>query len=151
MLSIVLPVYNEKESLPLMVRILNATLEFEHVIIIVYDDLNDNCIPEAKKLEKKLSNIKLIHNNFGKGVKYAISAGIKNSKFENILITSVDEIFPILAFFFFLLHGLVLIVDRKSYFLKIKITQLILKHFFLTLNIIHLKKELLQMLINIHQ
>ena len=97
MLSIVLPVYNEKESLPLMVRILNATLEFEHEIIIVYDDLNDNCIPEAKKLEKKLSNIKLIHNNLGKGVKYAISAGINNSKFENILITSVDEIFPILS------------------------------------------------------
>jgi len=97
MLSIVLPVYNEKESLPLMIRILNSTLEFEHEVIIVYDDLNDNCIPEAEKLKKNLSNIKLVHNNIGRGVKYAIATGIKNSKFETVLITSVDEIFPILS------------------------------------------------------
>ena len=37
-LSIILPVFNEKESLSLMIKILNSTLDFENEIIIVYDN-----------------------------------------------------------------------------------------------------------------
>ncbi len=96
-LSIILPVFNEKESLSLMIKILNSTLEFENEIIIVYDDENDNSIPVAKKLQKKFDNIVLVHNNLGKGVKYALKAGVSKSRFENILITAVDEIFPIIS------------------------------------------------------
>ena len=50
-LSIIIPVYNEKESLSLMIKILNSTLEFNNEIIIVYDNENDNSIPVAKKLQ----------------------------------------------------------------------------------------------------
>ena len=96
-LSIVLPVYNEKESLSLMVKILNSSLDFENEIIVVYDNENDNSIPVAKKLQESFQNIKLVQNDLGKGVKFAIAAGIKNAKFENILITAVDEIFPIIS------------------------------------------------------
>ena len=42
-LSIVIPVYNEKESLSLMIKILNSTLEFNNEIIIVYDNEDDKC------------------------------------------------------------------------------------------------------------
>ena len=96
-LSIVLPVYNEKESLSLMIKILNSTLDFENEILIVYDNEDDNSIPEAKKLQHQFDNLVLIHNKLGKGVKYALQAGVNNSKYENILITAVDEIFPILS------------------------------------------------------
>ena len=96
-LSIILPVFNEKESLSLMIKILNSTLDFENEIIIVYDNENDNSIPVAKKLQEKCNNIILVHNTIGKGVKYALQAGVKKSKYENILITAVDEIFPILS------------------------------------------------------
>ena len=96
-LSIVIPVYNEKESLSLMIKILNSSLDFDHEIIIVYDEENDNSIPEAKKLQNKFSNIILVHNTKGKGVKFALQAGVEKSKFENILITAVDEIFPIIS------------------------------------------------------
>ena len=96
-LSIVLPVYNEKESLSLMIKILNLSLDFEKEIIIVYDDENDNSIPITKKLQESFQNIKLVHNDLGKGVKFAVTTGIKNAKFENILITAVDEIFPIIS------------------------------------------------------
>ena len=96
-LSIILPVYNEKESLSLMVKILNSSLDFENEIIVVYDNENDNSIPVAQKLQESFQNIKLVQNNLGKGVKFAIAAGIKNAKFENILITAVDEIFPIIS------------------------------------------------------
>ena len=96
-LSIIIPVYNEKDSLSIMVKILNSSLEFKHEIIIVYDDLNDNSVPEAKKLKEKFKNIILVHNNIGKGVKFALQAGVEKSQYQNILITAVDEIFPILS------------------------------------------------------
>ena len=38
-----------------------------------------------------------MHNTLGKGVKYALKTGVNKSKYENILITAVDEIFPILS------------------------------------------------------
>ena len=47
-LSIILPVYNENESLELMVKILTHSLEFEHEIIVVYDSLDDQSVPVAK-------------------------------------------------------------------------------------------------------
>tara|TARA_B100001248_G_scaffold50550_2_gene32691 strand:- start:2591 stop:3310 length:720 start_codon:yes stop_codon:yes gene_type:complete len=96
-LSIVIPVFNERESLSLMIKILNSTLEFENEIIIVYDDENDNSIPVAKKLQTDFKNIILVHNKLGKGVKYALKAGVIKSKYDVILITAVDEIFPILS------------------------------------------------------
>ena len=96
-LSIILPVFNEKESLAIMVRLLNSTLKFENEILIVYDDVNDNTIPEAKMLEKELSNVRAIHNDINKGVRYAVDKGIKEAKHDIVFITAVDEIFPIIA------------------------------------------------------
>ena len=47
-LSIILPVHNEKESLPIMVRLLNSSIKFETEILIVYDNEDDNSVPVAK-------------------------------------------------------------------------------------------------------
>ena len=51
----------------------------------------------ALTLLKEYDNIKIIHNDYGSGVKYAVQAGIENAKFDIILITAVDEIFPIIS------------------------------------------------------
>ena len=37
-LSIILPVFDEKESIDLMVRLLMSSLKFEKEILIIYDD-----------------------------------------------------------------------------------------------------------------
>jgi len=50
-LSIILPVFNEKESLSMMVSLLKSSIKFENEILIVYDNENDNSVPIAKKLE----------------------------------------------------------------------------------------------------
>jgi len=96
-LSIILPVYNEKESLAIMVRLLKSTLRFENEILIVYDDLNDNCVSEAKKLEKELLNVRAIHNDVRRGVRFAVEKGVSEAKYEIVFVTAVDEIFPIIA------------------------------------------------------
>ena len=96
-LSIILPVHNEKESLPIMVRLLNSSIKFESEILIIYDNINDNSVPEAKKLEKEFSNVRVIHNDIHTGVRFAIEKGVKEAKYEIILITAVDEIFPVIS------------------------------------------------------
>ena len=96
-LSIILPIFNEKESLSTMVKLLKSSLDFENEVLIIYDYVDDNSIEEAKKLEKKLLNVRVIHNDVRPGVRFAIDKGINESKYEVILITVVDDIFPIIA------------------------------------------------------
>ena len=96
-LSIILPVYNERESLNVMVRLLNSTLKFENEILIIYDDEKDSSIEEAKILENEFKNVKKFLNTKGKGVMNAVDTGVEKSRYENILICAVDEIFPIIA------------------------------------------------------
>ena len=96
-LSIILPVFNEKDSLPIMVRIINSSIKFQKEIIIVYDSENDNTVDVAKDLADEFEDVKLIHNNISQGVRFAVDVGVKNSKYDTILITAVDEIFPIIA------------------------------------------------------
>ena len=53
-LSIILPIYNEKDSLPIMVRILNSTIKFEKEIIIVYDSEKDTyCLTKESCLQTR--------------------------------------------------------------------------------------------------
>ena len=96
-LSIILPVFNEKDSLPIMVRILNSSIKFQKEIIIVYDSENDNTVDVAQDLADEFEDVKLVHNNISKGVRFAVDVGVKNSKYDTILITAVDEIFPIIS------------------------------------------------------
>ena len=96
-ISIILPVYNEKESLLIMVRLLNSSLKINSEIIIVHDNQTDNSIESAKILQKEFNNVQIIHNKIGPGVRNAIETGINNSSNEIILITAVDEIFPIIS------------------------------------------------------
>ena len=96
-LSIILPVFNEKESLSTMVRLLKSSLHFENEVLIIYDHVNDNSIQEAQKLEKELTDVRVIHNDIKPGVRFAIDKGMEEAKHEVVLITVVDDIFPILA------------------------------------------------------
>lgn len=96
-LSIILPVYNEKESLLIMVRLLNSSLKIDAEIIIVHDSVTDNSLESAKILADEYKNIRIIHNKIGPGVRNAVQSGIDNSQNNIILITAVDEIFPIIS------------------------------------------------------
>tara|TARA_B100001057_G_scaffold453779_1_gene498877 strand:- start:6142 stop:6861 length:720 start_codon:yes stop_codon:yes gene_type:complete len=96
-LSIILPIFNERDSLPIMVRLLDSSINFKKEIIIVYDLENDNAIDVAKDLVNELEDVKLVHNKIAPGVRFAVEAGVKKANYDVILITAVDEIFPIIA------------------------------------------------------
>ncbi|MCQ9207594.1 MAG: glycosyltransferase [Omnitrophica bacterium] len=94
-LSIILPVYNEADSLKVMVPILEAIVEEEHEVLVVYDSPDDNSIEVVDWLKEKYPNIRGILNNLGKGAGNAIKKGIQASTGGIILIALVDEVFPI--------------------------------------------------------
>jgi len=96
-LSILIPVRNEGINIKIMLKILNAIIEGQHEILVIHDSLNDDTIPAVKSIEKIYPNVKLIHNQLGKGVVNAIRAGVQASKGEYILIFAADEIGPVLA------------------------------------------------------
>lgn len=96
-LSIILPVFNEPKSLKIMVQILEATLEFPHEVLVVYDFKEDTSLEAANWLKTKFNNIHLVFNDLGRGVANAIKKGISSSKGDVILIALVDEVFPIAA------------------------------------------------------
>ena len=83
-LSIILPVFNEKESLSVMVRLLNSYLKFDNEILIIYDDIKDNSLPEAEALEKEFGNVEN-YKFKRKGVMNAVDTGIKGQNMITFL------------------------------------------------------------------
>ena len=58
-LSIILPIHNEKESLPIMIRLLNSTLKIKHEIIAIYEDENDNSKKVGQELSSEIKEFKI--------------------------------------------------------------------------------------------
>lgn len=92
-----MPVLNEGINLKIMLKILEATIDVPHEVIVVYDSIKDNSIPVVNQIKKKYPSIKGVHNKLGKGVINAIKKGVSASKGKYILILSADDIGPVLA------------------------------------------------------
>lgn len=92
-ISVIVPIYNEEESLPYFIPSLIDELEkiskevnLTYEIILVNDGSTDSSYQIIKKFSDKNKNIRIIHfgNNYGQTA--ALAAGFHNSK-GNILIT----------------------------------------------------------------
>ena len=94
-ISIIIPVYNEKETCELFVNVLLSTLKVKSEIIIVYDSIEDNTIPSIDRLKSKYPNVSSVLNN-NRGAVNAFKEGVKLAKNEIILLSTIDEIFPII-------------------------------------------------------
>ena len=96
-ISILIPVRNEGVNIKVLLKILNATIDGQQEILVIYDSLSDDTIPVVKSLEKTFSNVKLIHNELGQGVINAVRVGVDSSIGKYILVFAADEIGPVLA------------------------------------------------------
>jgi len=96
-LSVLLPVRNEGKSLKIMVQMLEATIEVPHEILVIYDFPEDDSVEATKWLQRKYQNVYLVLNDLGPGVVNAVRKGISQAKGEVVLISAVDEVFPIAA------------------------------------------------------
>ena len=98
-LSVIVPVRNEKAGIKMTINILNATLEdYPFEILTVYDSNKDTTIPVLKKLQKRYPNIVLVLNDMGEGLPNAIKKAARKSRGDILLITPADEVFPIISY-----------------------------------------------------
>src|SRR5437773_1118150 len=96
-LSIVLPVRNEGLNLRIMVRMLGAVVDAPSELIVVHDTPDDETVPVVRELQKRHPNLRLVHNQLGRGVTYALQAGIAAARGEYVLLFAADEVGPVLA------------------------------------------------------
>jgi glycosyltransferase involved in cell wall biosynthesis len=95
--SILLPVRNEGINLKIMLKILRASLEVDHEVLVVCDDAEDESIPIVVDMQRDYSNLRLIQNPYGRGVTNAIRAGFESAAGDYVLIFAADEVGPVLA------------------------------------------------------
>lgn len=92
-ISIIIPCYNEEDSIPLIyneLKKVSNNMKYDFEFIFVNDGSIDNSLSVLKKLSAKDKQVKYIHfsRNFGKEA--AMYAGLSNSKGDYITIMDAD-------------------------------------------------------------
>ena len=91
MLSIVLPVYNESESILECLRKLAGVLTgYSHEILVCYDYDEDLTLPIIKENIKEFPSVSFVKNAYGGGAANAIRSGIESSRGEIVITTMAD-------------------------------------------------------------
>jgi glycosyltransferase involved in cell wall biosynthesis len=92
-LSIVIPIYNEKESVGNLYSMLNKTLsklKIKYEVILIDDGSTDGTYEELKKINKKNSSYKIIRFRRNFGQTSAMSAGFHHSTGKVIITLDAD-------------------------------------------------------------
>jgi dolichol-phosphate mannosyltransferase len=97
LLTILLPVRNETMNLRVMLRILRAVLVVPHEILVIFDDETDTSLTVVEALGGTYPEVRPLLNRAGRGVAFAIRAGVAAASGERILIFAADEVGPVLA------------------------------------------------------
>jgi dolichol-phosphate mannosyltransferase len=97
LLSILLPVRNEGINLRIMVKLLKTMVEVPHELLIVYDSPEDDSIAVIRDMQKYWTNLRLVHNQRGRGVVNALQAGVEAAAGDYVLLFAADEVGPLLA------------------------------------------------------
>lgn len=93
-LSVIVPVYNEQESVLHTIKRLHLVLTdtgINYEIIVV----NDGSTDHSEELLKKVKGITLLKNPYNLGYGASLKKGIKNAKYDWIMITDADGTYPI--------------------------------------------------------
>jgi len=92
-LSIVIPAYNESESLPETINQIYDKLEAEninHEILVINDNSSDNTIEVLKNLKSRVKTIRYITNTGPNGFGYATRKGLDNFSGDVVAIMMAD-------------------------------------------------------------
>ena len=92
-LSIVIPAYNESESLPETISQIYAVLakeSIDHESLVINDNSNDNTIEILEVLKEKVSTLRFLTNNGPNGFGYAIRKGLDNFSGDIVAIMMAD-------------------------------------------------------------
>lgn len=88
--SIVVPVFNEAENIGPMCAKIRAELPQDYELLVCYDSDDDTTLPVLAGLTDKPAHIRLIKNTLGRGVRYAIEAGMRAALAPVVLVMMAD-------------------------------------------------------------
>jgi dolichol-phosphate mannosyltransferase len=90
--SVVVPVYNEGPNIAALCKAVRDQFPGQYELLICYDFPQDNTLPAVAALTdgEKPANLRLIHNTLGKGVRFAIEAGMRAARTPVVLVTMAD-------------------------------------------------------------
>jgi glycosyltransferase involved in cell wall biosynthesis len=90
--SIVVPVYNEGPNIAALCKGVREQFPGNYELLICYDFPEDNTLPAlaAISADQKPANLRLVHNTLGKGVRYAIEAGMRAAAGDVVIVTMAD-------------------------------------------------------------
>jgi len=90
--SVVVPVYNEAENIGRTCAAIRESLRGDYELLICYDFDEDNTVPAIERLpaEAKPAVTRLVRNRLGRGVRYAIEAGMRAARAEVVVVTMAD-------------------------------------------------------------
>lgn len=90
-ISVVLPVYNERENIAACLRGLwQALAEHEHEILVCYDFDQDDTLPAIAAMTDKPPSVRLVKNSLGRGAAFAIRAGFDAARGDVVVTTMAD-------------------------------------------------------------
>lgn len=92
-LSVVIPAYNEAESLPETIAQISEALktnEISNEILVINDNSSDNTIDVLNSLKREVGTLRCITNEGPNGFGYAIRTGLENFTGEIVAIMMAD-------------------------------------------------------------
>lgn len=90
--SVVVPVFNESATIAAFCEAALEHLSGDYELLVCYDFEEDDTLPALAALppEQKPANLRLVRNTLGKGVRYAIEAGMRAAAAPVVVVTMVD-------------------------------------------------------------
>jgi glycosyltransferase involved in cell wall biosynthesis len=90
LINIIIPVYEEVETITGTLHEIKNRIRTPHRIVIVYDTPNDSTIPVVKGLMKEGFDVCLVKNKYGRGALSAIRTGFDNTNEGAVLVVMAD-------------------------------------------------------------
>jgi len=97
LLSIVMPVRNDGNSVQIVSKAINALLTIPLEIVVVHDTPDDDAVQAVAVLREKFSNIYCVHNQRGRGVANAVISGVEAANGSYVVTFAADDLGPVLA------------------------------------------------------
>lgn len=90
--SVVVPVYNEGANIASLFCEARQVWRDGYELLIVYDFPEDNTVAaiEALPIAERIGNLRLVHNTLGRGVRFAIEAGMKQAAAPVVVVMMAD-------------------------------------------------------------
>jgi len=89
--SIIIPTYNERENLPLLVQRVDESLKgVKYELIIVDDNSPDGTGKLADELAKKFKNLQALHRKEKRGLATAVIYGLKHARAPMVCVMDAD-------------------------------------------------------------